>query len=216
MKIGRLVNEKVLVTFLCSMLSLLTLSSILSHIDIENKKDSKKEVNASASVNYLNKEEKKVVKLDAVETYSKNESLTQRQEVYAGMTLEELAAKLDRSLKSNLAGKGSLVASYSLQRGVDPYLAVGIMLLETGCNWTCSGLVQKCNNVGGQKGSPNCSGGYRGYPTLDEGIKGFIDNLAVNYYAKGLITPEAMNSKYAESSTWAVKVRNYMSSISAK
>lgn len=214
MKIGRLVNEKVLVTFLCSMLSLLTLSSILSHIDIENKKE-EKSLNASASVNDLNKSEK-VVKLDAVDTYSKNDALTQRQIVYQGMTMEELSAKLDRSLKSNLSGKGALVANYSLQRGVDPYLAVGIMLLETGCNWTCSGLVQKCNNVGGQKGSPNCSGGYRGYPSLDEGIKGFIDNLAVNYYAKGLTTPEAMNHKYAESSTWAVKVRNYMSSISAK
>ena len=211
MKIGRLVNEKVLVAFLCSMICLLALSSILSHIDIENKKG-KKELDASVN----NLAEKEVVKLDAIETYSKNQSLTQRVEVYQGMTLEELSAKLDRSLKSNLAGKGSLVASYSLERGVDPYLAVGIMLLETGCNWKCSGLVQKCNNVGGQKGSPNCSGGYRGYPTLDEGIKGFIDNLAVNYYAKGLTTPEAMNSKYAESSTWAMKVRNYMNSISAK
>lgn len=62
MKIGKFVNEKVLVTFLCSMISLLTLSSILSHIDI---KDSK---NVSASVN----ETKKNLKVDMVKVYSKN------------------------------------------------------------------------------------------------------------------------------------------------
>ena len=115
-----------------------------------------------------------------------------------------------------MTGKGELIATDSLQRGVDPYLAMGVMLLETGCKWSCSGLVQKCNNVGGQKGSPNCSGGYRSYPTLDDGIRGFIDNLADNYYAVGLNTPEAMNKKYAESGAWAVKVRNYMSQVQAK
>lgn len=51
-------------------------------------------------------------------------------------------------------------------------------------------MVRKCNNVGGVKGSPNCGGGYKRYSTLDEGIKQFIDNLANNYYAYGLDTPE--------------------------
>ena len=91
------------------------------------------------------------------------------------------------------------------------------MLLETGCNWSCSSLMRKCNNVGGQKGSPSCDGGsYRAYSSLDEGIKGFIDNIADNYYAYGLTTPEAMNKKYAESNMWAIKVNNYISSVKAK
>ena len=208
MKICRLVNEKILVTFLCSMISLLTLSGILSHIDTNKTADLSK---AKASVN--NTEE---IKVDMIEVYSKNDTLTQRKIVYDGMTIEELTAKLNRSLGSTMTGKGELIATYSLQRGVDPYLAMGVMLLETGCKWSCSGLVQKCNNVGGQKGSPNCSGGYRSYPTLDDGIRGFIDNLADNYYAVGLNTPEAMNKKYAESGAWAVKVRNYMSQVQAK
>ena len=137
--------------------------------------------------------------------------------VYDNMTIEELAAKLDRSLNSTLAGKGYLFASTSLELGVDPYLAVAIVLEETGCKWDCSGLVKQCNNVGGQKGgNVKCNGGsYRYYPTLDEGIYGFIDNLARNYYAVGLTTPEAMNSKYAESKTWATKVNNYIAAIRA-
>lgn len=208
MKICRLVNEKILVTFLCSMISLLTLSGILSQIDTNKTADLSK---AKASVN--NTEE---IKVDMIEVYSKNDTLTQRKIVYDGMTIEELTAKLNRSLGSTMTGKGELIATYSLQRGVDPYLAMGVMLLETGCKWSCSGLVQKCNNIGGQKGSPNCSGGYRSYPTLDDGIRGFIDNLADNYYAVGLNTPEAMNKKYAESGAWAVKVRNYMSQVQAK
>ena len=132
------------------------------------------------------------------------------------MTISELSEKLNRSMKSTIAGKGELLASYSLEKGVDPYLALGIMLLETGCNWTCSYLTRVCNNVGGMKGSPGCGGGsYKSFATIDEGIMKFIDNLANNYYAYGLTTPETMNKKYAESSTWAMKVNNYISQIKA-
>lgn len=211
MKINRLINEKVIVAFVCSLLSLVAFSSFLSNVDKETI------TKLTSSINEVEKNEIEEIKYaDKIDEYNKNDNVQPRIIVYDGMTMEELAAKLNRSLNSTVAGKGELFASYSLEKGVDPYLAVSIMLLETGCKWTCSGLVQKCNNVGGQKGSPNCSGGYRSYPTLDDGIKGFIDNLADNYYAKGLTTPEAMNSKYAESNTWAVKVNNFMSSVKAK
>ena len=79
--------------------------------------------------------------------------------VYEDMTLTELAMKLDRSLSSTVQGQGYLFASYSLEQGVDPYLAVAIMLHETGCGWECSSLVKSCNNVGGQKGYPSCGTG---------------------------------------------------------
>ena len=131
--------------------------------------------------------------------------------------MSELAQKLNKSMKSTISGKGELLASYCIEKGVDPYLALSIILLETGCNWTCSSLTNKCNNVGGMKGSPGCDGGsYKAFATLDDGIKAFVDNLANNYYAYGLNTPELMNKKYAESTTWAMKVRNYMSSVQAK
>lgn len=137
--------------------------------------------------------------------------------VYDGMTLDELSAKLDKSLKSTLKGKGYLYASYSLEKGVDPYLAVAVTLHETGCNWKCSELVRKCNNVGGQKGRPGCNGGsYQKFSTLDEGIKAMIDNLKVNYYNHGLNTPEKMNRKYAASKSWSSKVNYYIKSIKSK
>ncbi len=139
-----------------------------------------------------------------------------RVEVYEGMTLEELSAKLDRNLSSVLAGKGSLVASHAIELGIDPYISVAIMLHETGCNWKCSSLVIQCNNVGGQKGSPSCGGGsYKSYPTLDEGIIGFMDNLYNNYYAHGLTTVEAIGPRYAESNTWVSKINSYVAKIRA-
>lgn len=206
----RLINEKVITVFLCSMITLFAFSSFLSNVD--------KEVlsNMFSSVNMIEEEAKEEF-VDSISELSKENNVTKRVIVYDGMTMSELTEKLNRSLKSTIAGKGDIFASYSLERGVDPYLAVSIMLLETGCNWSCSSLMRRCNNVGGQKGSPSCDGGsYKSYPSLDEGIKGFIDNIADNYYAYGLTTPEAMNKKYAASDMWAIKVNNYISSVKAK
>lgn len=136
--------------------------------------------------------------------------------VYDNMTLTQLAEKLDRSLNSTIAGKGYLFASRSLELGIDPYLAVAIVLHETGCKWECSQLVKECNNVGGQKGGPTCgSGSYKYFATLDEGINGFLDNLYKNYYVQGLTTPELMNPKYAASTAWAGKIYQYMEEIKA-
>lgn len=131
--------------------------------------------------------------------------------IYDGMTVEELASKLDRSLKNELSGKGYLYASYSLEKGVDPYLAVAISLEETGCNWNCSRLVKECNNVGGMKGS-GC-GSYSAFPTLDDGIKAFIDNIARNYVAYGLTTADTMNPKYAANPAWSTNVNAYITRI---
>lgn len=192
------------------MITLFAFSSFLSNVD--------KEVlsNMFSSVNMIEEEAKEEF-VDSISELSKENNVTKRVIVYDGMTMSELTEKLNRSLKSTIAGKGDIFASYSLERGVDPYLAVSIMLLETGCNWSCSSLMRRCNNVGGQKGSPSCDGGsYKSYPSLDEGIKGFIDNIADNYYAYGLTTPEAMNKKYAASNVWAIKVNNYISSVKAK
>lgn len=135
--------------------------------------------------------------------------------VYEGMTLEELAAKIDRNLGDGyISGKGLLVASYCLEKGVDPYIATAIMLHETGCRAKCSNLVRQCNNVGGQKGRPSCGGGsYKSFPTLDDGIKGFVDNLYKNYYAYGLTTIEQIAPKYAEGNTWAEKITWYVDLI---
>ena len=131
--------------------------------------------------------------------------------VYDNMTIEELSMKLDRVLHSTMSGKGNLIATYTLEVGVDPYLATAIILLETGCNSSCSRMVNTCYNVGGMKGS-GC-GAYASFPSLDDGIKAFIDNLNRNYYSYGLTTPETIGPKYAESKEWPMKVNNYINKI---
>ena len=140
-----------------------------------------------------------------------------RIEVYEGMTIDELAAKLNRNLGDGyIAGKGYLIASQCIEKGVDPYVAVAIMLHETGCKHNCSSLVKTCNNVGGQKGAPGCNGGsYKAYATLDEGIIGFINNLYKNYYSKGLNTIESIAPRYAASQAWPGKIRSYVEQIRA-
>ncbi len=139
--------------------------------------------------------------------------------VYDGMTMDELAAKLDKSLKDDLSGTGYIYAKYSLKYNVDPYLAVAISLHETGCNNLkkgCSYLVSRCNNVGGQKFKPACEGGSMGrYDTLEDGIEGFISNIYYNYIAMGLDTPLKMQAKYegTGSKTWAPTVERYIENI---
>lgn len=135
--------------------------------------------------------------------------------VYEGMTLEQLGEKLDKNLKSTLSGYGLVIAKYSIEYDVNPYMAEAIILHETGCgNGSCSGLVKRCNNVGGMKGGPSCgNGSYKRFNTLDEGIKSFVRNLSNNYIKKGLKTPEQINTRYAESNAWAGKVKYYMNKI---
>ncbi|MCM1370369.1 MAG: glucosaminidase domain-containing protein [Clostridium sp.] len=137
--------------------------------------------------------------------------------VYDGMTFNELSEKLNKSLNSTVAGKGDIFAKYSLELGVDPYLAVAVMLHETGCKWNCSYLARVCNNYGGQKGGPSCNGGsYKKYETQEEGIKGYISNLYYNYISKGLTTPEQINKRYAADPNWHLKIEKYISQIKSK
>lgn len=136
--------------------------------------------------------------------------------VYDGLTKEELVDKLNRNLNSTLSGTGEIFANYSLELGIDPYLAVAIVLHETGCSWDCSDLVKSCYNVGGQKGNPGCNGGsYAAYNSLEEGISSYMHNLYNNYYAYGLTTPETINPKYATSTTWSSSINNYINKIKA-
>lgn len=131
--------------------------------------------------------------------------------VYDNMTMQELSDKLERSLNSDISGYGNFIASYSLEKEIDPYLATAIMLHETGCTWECSSLVKNCNNVGGMKGSGCGSYGY--FNTLEEGIQRFIDNIYKNYYAYGLTNANLMGSKYAEDPEWSIKVNRHIEKI---
>ena len=131
--------------------------------------------------------------------------------VYDNMTMKELTDKLNRVLSSDLSGMGEHYAKYSIELGVDPYLAVAISMHETGCTWDCSYLTKACNNVGGQKGE-GC-GEYKAYDTIEDGIYGFILNIKNNYVDYGLLTADAMNPKYAEDPMWSSKVNKYIEKI---
>jgi hypothetical protein len=135
-----------------------------------------------------------------------------RVEVYDGMTMTELSNKLNRSLKGVLANKGELIASKCIKYGMDPYVAVAIMLHETGCFHKCSYISTKYYNVGGMRGRK----GYMHFSSIDEGINKFLDNLYKGYYKVGLDTPEKMNKKYAADLNWATHVNYHINQIKKK
>ena len=178
--------------------TLIVLVAIFNFIDMKKNNKPEEETLTNEQVNYVeNNEEKEFV--------------------WDDLTMDELVAKLDANLKSDLTGTGYLYAKYALQYGVDPYLAVGISLHETGCNSTCSAQVVDCNNVGGQRFQPACYAGgtYGKYDTLEEGIEGFVRNIYNNYFAMGLTTADAMQAKYVGtgSTSWAPKVNHYIEII---
>lgn len=158
------------------------------------------------SVDLINNEE---IKEETTE--EEIEEIPSRVEVFDNLTMEELSDKLNRVLSSDLSGKGESFAKYSIDLGVDPYLAVAIAMHETGCTWNCSHITKSCNNVGGQKGD-GC-GAYKAYDTLEDGIYGFISNIKVNYVDYGLTTADEMNPKYAEDPEWSSKVNKYIEKI---
>lgn len=182
----------------------LFLLTIISIFIFSKNNEVKKDIFAYDNI----KEEKSDEVFINVEISSKEEI---KKIVYDNMTLEELSDKLEKSLKDDLSGYGNLIASYSLEKGIDPYLATAIMLHETGCTWGCSNLVKKCNNVGGMKGI-GC-GEYGYFNTLEEGIKKFIDNIYKNYYVFGLTTANEMGNKYAEDPGWSRKVNGHIEKI---
>jgi hypothetical protein len=132
---------------------------------------------------------------------------------YNGESKEEIAKKLNKYLNSTLKGKGEYITEYSLEVGMDPYLATAVMLQETGCYWTCSYLTRVCNNVGGNKGNPGCNGGsYRKFDSIETGIK-FAINKLNSYYSKGLTTAKEIGPKYASDKTWYKKVNKYINKL---
>ena len=179
--------------------------------DFKDKKDNRSTANYMKVEDIIDeeKEEQVLVEEEKQESESIEEDL-----VYDGKTINQLAEQLNKSLNSDMSGKGYLIATKSLEYGVDPYMATAIILQETGCKWNCSVLVKNCNNVGGQKGT-GC-GSYSYFETLDVGIEAFISNLYNNYVSQGLTTVEAINPKYAESTEWSAYVNNYIESIKAQ
>lgn len=189
-----------------------------SNINVINMSSSNREVEVQIIDNPgISNDTTASIKELSMEQAPQAEYIPPRVEVYEGMTIEELSDKLNRSLgTSYLQGKGNIIATKCIELGVDPYVATAIMLHETGCRYKCSNLVVKCNNVGGQKGSPSCGGGsYKYYASLEDGIVGHIENLYYRYYSRGLNTVETIGPRYAESKTWVSKINWYIDLVRA-
>lgn len=194
-----------------SMASILTLG-FASSLYYYNELNNKNEIVLAQELYNPTIYKEEVVDLDLTsEEETIQEIVPERIEVYDNLTMEELTEKLNRTLSSDLSGKGEIFAKYSVELGVDPYLAVAIAMHETGCTWDCSYLAKACNNVGGQKGT-GC-GEYQVFDTLEDGIYGFILNIKNKYVDYGLMTAEEMNPKYAEDPNWSSKVNKYIEKI---
>lgn len=129
--------------------------------------------------------------------------------VFDNKTYDELVTQINKSLGGILKGHGDVIVQRSLELKVDPYVVTAIMMHETG-NGT-SRIARTCYNFGGQKG-PGC-GAYRRYGSVDEGLKGMINNLYKNYYSKGLTTIDRIAPRYAESGAWPAKIKWYVNKI---
>ena len=194
-----------------SMASILTLG-FASSLYYYNELNNKNEIVLAQELYNPTIYKEEVVDLDLTsEEETIQEIVPERIEVYDNLTMEELTEKLNRTLSSDLSGKGEIFAKYSVELGVDPYLAVAIAMHETGCTWDCSYLAKTCNNVGGQK-ETGC-GEYQAFDTLEDGIYGFILNIKNKYVDYGLMTAEEMNPKYAEDPNWSSKVNKYIEKI---
>lgn len=178
--------------------------------------------NITASENVLSKNDMLQYRVDnssitesEMETAPASVLVPPRIEVFDGLTMEELAAKLDKNLGNDImGGKGYFIASNCIEKGVNPYIATAIILHETGCGTKCSNLARYCYNVSGQKGRPGCNGGsFKKFDSLDDGIMGLINNLYKNYYSVGLDTVEKIAPKYAEGNTWAGKINYFVNKI---
>ena len=210
--------KKILVVVLAFMLILLAILSFFAFIKYNDKEQEKLKTELQEEISRRTIKEIPDEFKKMTFTADENGEEVFSEIVFDGLTLEELGVKLDKSLTSDLTGTGIIYATKAIEYGVDPYLAVGISLLETGCKWGCSYLTRECHNVGGMKGTPGCDGGsFRSFETFEEGIEEFIANISKNYYGKGLTTPELMEKKYAGgSNTWAGKVNNYIEAVKSK
>src|SRR5574344_221088 len=133
--------------------------------------------------------------------------------VYNGLTYEGLVEQLEKSLNYKLEGTAKLYADLCLQYGVDPYVAVAISLLETGCKWNCT---VSHNNVGGNMVCYNGKCYIRSFNTIEEGITYHISNLYNGFYAKGITEVTQIGRSYAASPTWSQRVYGYIEEIRNK
>ena len=89
--------------------------------------------------------------------------------------------------------------------GIDSSVVLGIARLETG-NFTSYAYL-----VGNNPGGMSVNEVPIFYGSIEEGVEAMVNNLAHNYFAIGLTTPELIGQKYCPvNQNWANLVRNLM------
>ena len=89
--------------------------------------------------------------------------------------------------------------------GIDSSVVLGIARLETG-NFTSYAYL-----VGNNPGGMSVNEVPIIYSSIEEGVEAMVSNLAHNYFAIGLTTPELIGQKYCPvNPNWAYLVRNLM------
>lgn len=170
----------------------------------------------SASV-YKKEEKKNVLITSDVTTTTKTEekettSVIKEENIYLdlnydGETLEQISKKLNNKFKGALSNQGEFLAKLSIEKGMDPYLVAAISVHETAYGQS-SAAVNKYNF-----GGIMCSGKLCVYDSVEHGLVSFVNVIYKNYFSKGLTTAEAMNSKYAADTTWAIKVNGHYKTL---
>lgn len=127
-----------------------------------------------------------------------------REKTYKELAAEAVAVELEE------AKKESMYIEERIKKACDEYgvpfnIVLAIARLETG--WFTSPAFVNGNNPGGL-----CSNGSLiSFASVDEGVDKFVSNLANNYFAVGLNTPELIGPKYCPGSqSWIDQVEEMM------
>lgn len=157
---------------------------------------------------------------DELEPIKEEETIEPEEEVvvdtkFNGESYENIAKKIDKYCKKTpLEGYGEYIAKNSIVKGVNPYLITGIILEGSNCKIDCSIIFKECNNVSGMKGSPGCFGGaYKSYNKIEDSISDVINDVSHSFYTPEMQAPYKMYKEYGKTSSWALKVSNFMESV---
>ena len=164
---------------------------------------------------YLNPEDKPEPPKEETEEESQKEEEITVDTKFNGESIETISKKIDKyCTKTSLEGYGEYIAKTSVIKGVNPYLISGIILENSKCKIECSVIFNECNNVSGMKGSPGCFGGtYKSYNKLEDSILDIVNEISKEFYTPEMQAPYKMYKDYGKSSSWALKVSNYMDAI---
>lgn len=113
---------------------------------------------------------------------------------------EELVIEIDEELSIE-----EMIKNTCAEYGIDYAIVLAIARLETG--WFKSDAYLHGNNPGGL----SINEVPMAFDTREEGVGAFVSNLANNYFALGLDTPEEIGEKYCPvNPAWSSVVRELM------